>query len=384
MDSRSQETLRRIQENDDTLTTQRIASAYNGGFNSSDGDDFSILGAAIGQNTNLTTLQIDLAVLDVTYNEFYDGLKLNSSISELLLHCGNDNIAGGVGQKILEAYQANNNLTELSIHCANLQNGGDDHVTAETLRNSTSLRHIDLYDCNITDEQLQPILSAVRGHNSLERLLLHSNRIGNDGCETFTSLLEDTGCNLQFIALDRNSIGSNGAVTLANGLANNTKLKHLFLGSNPIIGRSVVDVFSKLLCNMSSINSIYSSNHTLETLYPKEKQLSPLLELNKGANKSHVAIKKILKFHPSIDMVPLFEWNMEGEGERDLKALPYVVAWFDRAREAVADDEGGEESYNIDERKLSAIYQFAQSMPLLFVPASHIKGENNKRKRGIV
>ena len=71
---------------------------------------------------------------------------------------------------------------------------------------------------------------------------------------------------------------------------------------------------------------------------------------------------------------------MEGEGERDLKALPYAVAWFNTARGAVAGNEGGE-SYNNDAKKLSAVYQFAKAMPLLFVPAPHIKGENNKRKR---
>ncbi|MDB4430429.1 hypothetical protein N9140_00565, partial [bacterium] len=84
--------------------------------------------------------------------------------------------------------------------------------------------------------------------------------------------------------------------------------------------------------------------------------------------------------HPNIDMEPLFEWNMEGEGEHDLKALPYVVAWFDRAQEAVASDEGGD-SYNINERKLSAIYQFAKAMPLMFVPVPHDKGGDHKRKR---
>ena len=79
-------------------------------------------------------------------------------------------------------------------------------------------------------------------------------------------------------------------------------------------------------------------------------------------------------------MEPLFEWNMEGEGERDLKALPYVAAWFDRAREAVAGEERGG-SCNIEKRKLTAIYQFAQAMPLMFVPSSHAKGGDNKRKR---
>ena len=78
-------------------------------------------------------------------------------------------------------------------------------------------------------------------------------------------------------------------------------------------------------------------------------------------------------------MEQLFEWNMEGDGERDLKALPYVVAWFDKAGEAVADDE--EESVVVDVRKLSAIYQFAQEMPLLFVPVSqNIKDEKNGRE----
>ena len=75
-------------------------------------------------------------------------------------------------------------------------------------------------------------------------------------------------------------------------------------------------------------------------------------------------------------MEPLFEWNMEGEGERDLKALPFVVAWFDKAGEM-----GTAYSYHVDQKKLSAIFQFAQAMPLFFVPASHIKRGDNKRKR---
>ena len=78
-------------------------------------------------------------------------------------------------------------------------------------------------------------------------------------------------------------------------------------------------------------------------------------------------------------MKPLFEWNMEGDGERDLKALPYVISWLERAREVVANDERG--SYKIDERKLSAMYQFAKAMPLLFVPVPHNKGGDSKRKR---
>ena len=145
----------------------------------------------------------------------------------------------------------------------------------------------------------------------------------------------------------------------------------------------MADNFNKLLCNATSICHTYSSNHTLEKVvftHQNPSKLDSLLDLNEGTNKINVAIKKILKFHPNIVMEPLFEWNMEGEGERDLKALPYVVASFNRAEQAVeGDEEGG--SYNIDERKLTSIYQFAKAMPLLFVPAPHDKEGDNKRKR---
>lgn len=39
--------------------------------------------------------------------------------------------------------------------------------------------------------------------------------------------------------------------------------------------------------------------------------------------------------------------------------------------------------YHVEDRKLSAIYQFALAMPLLFVPASHNKTEE-RNERGMV
>ena len=98
-------------------------------------------------------------------------------------------------------------------------------------------------------------------------------------------------------------------------------------------------------------------------------------------NKSQIAMKKILKYHPNFDMEPFFGWNMEEDGEQDLKALPYILDWFDRAVHILHwHDKAGKA--NIDRRKLDTIYQFANVMPLLFVPGLHIKeGNNNKRKR---
>ena len=282
--------------------------------------------------------------------------------------------------EIFKAYQENNNLTELSIHYADLRNGGE-NVIATTVRNSTNLKDIDIYGCNVTDEQLMPMIDAIR-HHSLEELRLHENRIGNTGCEAIITLLSDKNSSLHTLGLNNNRIGNEGGISIANSLVNNKVLRNLFMYDHPT-DQGTWDAFARILCNKSSINSIYSSNHTLEKIvftHQISSELDSLLDLNEGTNKINVAIKKILKYHPNIDMEPLFEWNMEGEGERDLKALPYVVAWFNRAEEAVeGDEEGG--SYNIDERKLTAIYQFARAMPLLFVPAPHDKEGDNKRKR---
>ena len=313
--------------------------------------------------------------------------------------------------EILDAYKENNgHLTHLAIIYTDLQNGGD-ILIADVLRRCTNLKQLRLPHCDLSNEQLLPVAEAIREHTSLEMLYLFGNSIGNDGCETFATLLEDENCNVHTISLWNNGIGLEGATALANGLARNNTLRKLYLDSNVVSDRSVEDIFSRVLCDTSSVSSIYSSNHTLEEvkLPPPSfrrrigEQLAALLKLNTARNKSHVAIKKILTYHPNINMEPLFEWNMEGERERNLKALPYVIAWFERAGEAVANEElkalpslpswfdraggavaneEGRESYNLDQRRLDTIYQFACAMPLLFVPASHIKEGNNKRKRG--
>ena len=101
--------------------------------------------------------------------------------------------------------------------------------------------------------------------------------------------------------------------------------------------------------------------------------------MNKEKNKSHVAIRKILKYHPNIDMKPLFEWDAKEYGEQTLKALPHVVDWFERAKGAVAVD-GDREDYHVEERQLSAIFQFAKSMPLLLEPISRIKVDDQSCK----
>ena len=169
-----------------------------------------------------------------------------------------------------------------------------------------------------------------------------------------------------------NNIGNEGARIFANALESNRKLKTLDIRGNGITTEGWSS-FSKVLCDTSSINNTYLSNHTFQSLcfssasLPSDIQAS--LALNESSeDKRQVAIKKIIKHHQHFVMQPFFEW--------ELKVLPIAVAWFDRARSI----EGAIEDV-IDKHKLGTIYQFIRAMPEVFEPVP-AAGEKRKRSHG--
>jgi len=422
MDDYSRQTLDRIAKNDKTLTTLLISpngrnqhpnTKQIGYFDSTNGrTQFIQLGLSIEKNSHLTTLIINTEIPNIgpdAYREFYTGLYRNSSIKSLHI-IGSEGWHGNC-YAILETYgnrceENNQYLTSLRISNANLSINGANKMISNTHSHSNSpcanLKTLKLNSCHITDEQLLPIVESMR-HTSLKKLGLSNNNIQDVGCQALSTLLEDTTCSLQSLNLISNIISNEGAAILVNGLKNNTTLKKLLLNGNPIGDQSSLeDGLSNLLCNTSSPNSIYHSNHILEDVSlsgTTPSKVNSSLHLNKDANKRHVAIRKILQYHPNIDMEQLFELGSEGES---LKALPYVVGWFGRAKEAILtarDKESiialifgscrhelGRERgcYIVSRRKLSAIYQFAQAMPLLFVPASHTKDKSTMKSQNKV
>jgi len=392
---RSQETLRRVELNDSTLTNLQIGdhpiyyvASYGGVFLSSNGDGYSRLGELVGRNTHLTTLDVEdvgdeLSALELTNSQFFDGLKNNTSIHTVDLDNNRGNnirtLVGRVGHGILDAYQENGiNINTLHISYFGLQNGGES-VVATALRSCINLKTFSLTYGNVTDGQLLPIVEALRGHCLLEDLSFVGNRlIGDRGCKAVATLFDEQTFNVQKLSLHVNRIGIEGVTAIINRLGNNSSLDRLNL-DHDLVDQNL---FSNLICNTSSINSIYSSNHVLESIWSSPKavgaKLSSLLTLNKNTNKSHVAVKKILLYHPIIDVESLFDWDMEVD--RSLKALPFLVSWFQMVVEALADEEDYG-NYRVAQMKLSAIYQFAKATPLLFVPSPTIKKNDNKRKR---
>ena len=239
--------------------------------------DYFRLGAGIGKNTNITSLYVDIHSTAV--KEWFHGLRQNSSIAALELNGYSRDwaptpIIGGVGQDILNLCRENHmqHLNNLSISTCSIENGGE-VLIQNTLRRCIYLRQIRLCEISLTDDQLLPIVEALREYNTLEELLLPGNRIGNAWCQALVALLEDANSNLQYLNLYNNNIDSAGANTIINSLSGNKQLRKLFLhGNHPMFDHSslmdqnVHDALSQLLCNKSSINNTFLSNHTLQYL----------------------------------------------------------------------------------------------------------------------
>ena len=346
------------------------------------------MGNAIGNNTHLKTLFFFESPSNVRFGRgnntrwadaiinngvFFDSLRRNTSITYLGL--GGFDFSEGAGREIMNEYVTNNtNLSSFyAIHC-NLSNDGAG-VLGSTLSTCPNLKIISLGQCNIDDDILNELVAGeFTGISQLSHLGLSDNDFGVSGCNAIVTLLQNPCFNLTYIDLGNNGINNEGATTLANALKGNDKLKWLDLCGNPITESGWLSF---------SIALSHFSNHTLielKTDTDLPNTLSSLLQLNEGRDKEQVASQKVL---PQLDMEPFFEWNTEGEGERNLKALPYVVAWFDRAREYNQNNDNDGLANSIDARKLSAIYQFARALPLLFAPpAKRVAGE--KRKIGKV
>jgi len=149
---KDKEILKRVQENDPTLTELNIGRGGGIFFQRATSSDFSALGAAIRKNTNITKLAIGIHGLaietqyDYGNSGFSTGLRKNSTIRELSIRCYGNSITGAVSA-VLQAFQTNNNLTKLEIsRVPNLDKMTNERkqLIFNTLALCTNLKTIDI------------------------------------------------------------------------------------------------------------------------------------------------------------------------------------------------------------------------------------------------
>ncbi|EJK65652.1 hypothetical protein THAOC_13466 [Thalassiosira oceanica] len=192
-------------------------------------------------------------------------------------------------------------------------------------------------------------------------LNIGGNTLCPGGTRVIAASLANPECRLEELHLYSCSIGDEGTATLAEGMRNNQRLTVMSLEGNNITERGW-NAFSSILCDTSSINDTYNSNHTLRDLgnYLIPQDVEMMLRLNKDKNKSRVAANKILQSHRHLDMRPLFGW--------ELGLLPYVVAWLEHFAKSRPD------------LKLSSIFEFVRAMPMKVTDGVVGKAKGGKRK----
>ena len=393
------------------------------------------IGYFIGRNEDLTELflndfgnqgqqsQIDFVV------PLFKGLVQNTSIKTL--NIADTNLFGGRLFTMLQPLFANSNshLTEILINKP--FDGEEGRLLAVALEGcSRSLEKLDLEHTIIPEEQMAYIITVLSKHHKLRELYLEGNFLGKTTCNALATFLKCAADNLECLGLDHSDMCDEGLNALAPALSNHCNLDWLDLSHNESItakgwhnlgivlsnssltsidisGNAIDDEavshltecltgnctlttltlddnqsitekglrsISQLLCDTSSINQTFLSNHTLtkvvengtflsnhtlDHVYAGTSTLLTLLELNDSLDDTYldtkeIAITKILKHHNDFDLSRLFEW--------EYKFLPLIINWFKAASSYSFVFEA-----NIERRKLSSIYKFIRAMPLLYV-----------------
>jgi len=384
-----------------------------------EGDDLGWLGYFIGKSEYLEDLNIYSWGEGENIESFIEGINRNRSIDSL--HIATD--LGDVNFRSMSPFFRNNNRLyrlefnfEVGLECA--------QSIAFVLGESRcqSLKHISIEGSNLSDEGFSVIATALRTYPQLSDLYLENNNIGLMGCialgdtmrgwetsnlktldldnngiddqglqalaagmadsaltslrlsgnlitgvglRSFSTYFQSESCCLNTLFLYRVNFGDEGAVALADGLMGNKSLKCLdFFPHQSGITNAGWAAFSKLVCDPSSINSTYLSNHNIERIGEHGMLGTPIyirryLDLNERLGWRRAAIHKILKSHSDLDMEPFFQWK--------LKLLPAVINWFQSAVHVNYPQEFSTLRQNLQSRELSALYKFVRGMPALAV-----------------
>jgi hypothetical protein len=383
-----------------------------------EGDDLGWLGYFIGRSQVLQELYIYyLPEGGNQIKSFFEGMSQNRSIESLVLYCD----IGIDGWSRLGGFLENNhNLSRLEFQGVMIGHEDAQNLASALGRmNHNSLKHLSMEGNEAGDQGFAEIAATLSSQSQLKNLQLYSNNIGRDGCIALGNTLSrwQPSNKLETLNIDHNAIDDEGLQALVSGLMNCCSLKHLDLGRNESItaaglrslfpllqseshclatldlyGTNFGDdgaialaeglrvnrflkelifdfetagmtsvgwsAFSGLLCDPSTINNTYLSNHTLTKIGGYRNEGTPhyildFLALNKSKlTGASICKSKILRSHPDLDMGPFFEWKM--------KFLPVIISWLQRARPSHL---GTESNKTCQSRKLSALYKFVRAMP---------------------
>jgi len=326
---------------------------------------FELFDLATGQILRMLDQFINSNLSQIGLNECQLGTKGIRQLSLTIGDCnrslklfkfrGNEIEVGNIVD-IITALSMHPQLERLGLADNRINMGRNECTALSTLLRctTTQLQLLNLKGCDINDEGLDTLVKALP--NTLRHLDLGSNRsITIKGWKVLSTLLATTDSNLNKLHIDNNNVGDDGALVFTNALVNNSTLKTLGLRNSGITNEGWA-AFSRLLCDTSSVNRTYMSNHTLQKFRGSsvDALVNTYLALNKKEDKSLVAMTKILQHHSRFNMEPFFEW--------EFKVLPLMINWFANAARSVTTYD-----QKTSRLKLSATFDFIKEFPMLYV-----------------
>ena len=301
---------------------------------------------------------------EIVFNDCDVGRTVGSALAKLLKSpsCSIENLTLGCRTEYMSAWLNSYNVDDDGVSCI-----------GDALSVNRSLKYLDLnWNEEITLEGWQGFASNLNApNNTLRQIIVSQCRIDDEGARVIATALAEKTC-VTVLDMSENSITPIGLMSIFTVLLQNKpSLEKLILDDNEIREEDLTDtewsVLSLALCDSSSINSTYSSNHNFRTLQiwnnnraqegiPED--IVTLLRMNKNDDKAKVAHQKILKHH--------FSGGDAGMGSTGVPEtlLPFVIEWMGRYKHGY-----------------SAIHNLVRGTPTLFGV-----GENSqpgmKRKRG--
>jgi len=348
-------------------------------------EGIALLTDAFSHNTTLKEVDLGLnsKVTPSGWRKFFECLRNPWSPIELL-DIGQNDIPDGIMAALGSALA--DNITLRSLHFSSKVprripvSARGWRSFFDSLRGSSSaLQDLILRGCGIDEEGLVVIANALNEDSRFKILDLSDNPQADVAVwrQFFAACFRSSSSSLEGIFLCENFAYEEEAndlmADLVGALERNETLEAIDLGENLSITEAGWSHFTKLLCDDSSIKSIYESNHALNYLGPQELplELEALVELNRNENKEEVAREKILRHHFEDGDAHMHEFL-----EMKAEVLPRAISWLGRDCSRSAKGENGESSRN----RATPLYQLLRSMPSL-LESRNIVRAGVKRKR---
>ena len=311
------------------------------------------------------------------------------------------------------------NLKELSEH---ITDSGWHNFFFLLRHGNLTLKKLDLADNNIGNRGAVGLINAFATNNKVENLILNNNDIGDEGCaalgrgfgnnsspveldmisnssittigwQSLSSIVRGPHSGLREINLAGNdSFDDDATIAWVKALeeSRNTRLRVFWLGGHEHVTSRGWKAITNLVCNKTSVDTVYDSNHTLTNIsnwmgvredmmerdVPEDcyRILRRCMDLssNFGQSIKESAKRKIIELYFMEG-----EANMKDLLDLDLNVLPHMIAsiGFNKAT-------GRSHYLDMAKGRQSLLYQLFRAWPLLCDIKSNSKSKvlGSKRK----